>query len=553
MVNAHLLAVTNAGTSPVNAGSAGCKNCPGSSASSEAPSFASLLDAQTNEGPPLSDQQQMQNDPSASLAPTSSADGLPAATLLALAANDTPADGQQAPTGDSLGAPATPDQLLADLTDKPAPPSIEGQTTPGFGTHISATMGQIEQGNPAISSTLVAAQDNLAQPATPTNQLQEALGPLADRQNLAQALAGTQDNGSQANTMNAANLPSTGTVAGAVGEGTATPNGQTLRDVTQALNDNARPPTALGQSIAGQATGDQMASAKGGALTDEAQLARQTSEADAKAAAQQGNGPAKTATGEIAAVNGEAAKKQAATTSTLTSDATPPTKIDRDAPRPQTTSTTPGQAPPPAIEAKPTSLMDRLKPLAQAAFSLQGMEGAQTSAKTADGLVPAISMTATGELARPGGITGLAPTNSNPALPPVPLNNIAVHIASQAGAGHQRFTIRLDPPELGRIDIRLEIGRDGQTLTHLAVEKPETLDLLRQDQRALERALNNAGLDSRNGSLSYSLRDENQNKRQAGEQQRDGSAGADEPTIEQGDEPVITRTIDANARLDISI
>ena len=44
---------------------------------------------------------------------------------------------------------------------------------------------------------------------------------------------------------------------------------------------------------------------------------------------------------------------------------------------------------------------------------------------------------------------------------PVPVAGLAVEIAAQAQAGKQRFEIRLDPPELGRIDVRLEIDRDG--------------------------------------------------------------------------------------------
>jgi flagellar hook-length control protein FliK len=44
--------------------------------------------------------------------------------------------------------------------------------------------------------------------------------------------------------------------------------------------------------------------------------------------------------------------------------------------------------------------------------------------------------------------------------------------------------------------------------SHLTVEKPETLAMLRQDAPQLQRALDNAGLTTGNGGLQFSLRDQ---------------------------------------------
>jgi flagellar hook-length control protein FliK len=204
----------------------------------------------------------------------------------------------------------------------------------------------------------------------------------------------------------------------------------------------------------------------------------------------------------------------------------------------------------------PSSLAQKLKPLQQAASLFQAQDNsAQTSVKTPDLVVPSLTISPTGEMARPTGIEGLTSTTNNPSTPQVPLNNVAVHIAAQAKAGNHKFNIRLDPPELGRIDIRLEINRDGQTLTHLAVEKPETLDMLRQDSRALERALNNAGLDSRSGNLSFSLREDNSNRQQAGKSDQDDSQWSGQNTNEENEvsEPVVERTLNVSSGIDISI
>lgn len=99
-----------------------------------------------------------------------------------------------------------------------------------------------------------------------------------------------------------------------------------------------------------------------------------------------------------------------------------------------------------------------------------------------------------------------APVQSN--APQVPLNTLAAHIAQQAQNGVKRFDIRIDPPELGRLEIRLDVTREGQVTTHLVVERSETLDFLQRDARNLERALQNAGLDLSKDGLSFSLKDQ---------------------------------------------
>ena len=90
----------------------------------------------------------------------------------------------------------------------------------------------------------------------------------------------------------------------------------------------------------------------------------------------------------------------------------------------------------------------------------------------------------------------------------VPLNGLAVQIAATAQSGRSRFEIRLDPAELGRIDVRLDVDRHGQVTSHLVVEKPETLAMLRQDAPQLQRALEDAGLKTGNNGLQFSLRDQ---------------------------------------------
>ena len=82
---------------------------------------------------------------------------------------------------------------------------------------------------------------------------------------------------------------------------------------------------------------------------------------------------------------------------------------------------------------------------------------------------------------------------------PVPIAGLAVEIVARAQDGPKRFEIRLDPPELGRIDVRLDVDHAGKVTSRLVVERAETLDLLRRDAPQLERALQQAGLNTEGG------------------------------------------------------
>jgi flagellar hook-length control protein FliK len=99
----------------------------------------------------------------------------------------------------------------------------------------------------------------------------------------------------------------------------------------------------------------------------------------------------------------------------------------------------------------------------------------------------------------------------------VPFNGLAIQIAATAQSGRSRFEIRLDPAELGRIDVRLDVDRHGKVTSHLMVEKPETLAMLRQDAPQLQRALEDAGLKTGNNGLQFSLRDQSSSGHNGGD------------------------------------
>lgn len=133
-----------------------------------------------------------------------------------------------------------------------------------------------------------------------------------------------------------------------------------------------------------------------------------------------------------------------------------------------------------------------------------------------------------------------------------PTQSIALSIAQKAQNGLQQFEIRLNPPELGRVNVRLEFGKDGQVTTHLIVERPETLDLLNKDARQLERALTEAGVKIENDGLSFSLKEQDTK-----ESDQDQSANGFEQSASSDEEineitPAFRRITGPNG-LDISI
>lgn len=83
---------------------------------------------------------------------------------------------------------------------------------------------------------------------------------------------------------------------------------------------------------------------------------------------------------------------------------------------------------------------------------------------------------------------------------------LAVEISAKSQSGAKQFDIRLDPPELGRVEVRLSIDATGKASAHLSADQPQTLSLLQKDAPILARALREAGLDVSQDGLNFSLR-----------------------------------------------
>jgi len=88
---------------------------------------------------------------------------------------------------------------------------------------------------------------------------------------------------------------------------------------------------------------------------------------------------------------------------------------------------------------------------------------------------------------------------------------IAANIRKGASTGNTRsMTLHLEPPEMGRVEIRMDISSKDKTMrATIIAEKPETVLLLQRDAHNLERALQDIGLDAESG-LNFELADDGQ-------------------------------------------
>ena len=72
---------------------------------------------------------------------------------------------------------------------------------------------------------------------------------------------------------------------------------------------------------------------------------------------------------------------------------------------------------------------------------------------------------------------------------------ISERLLQKFDGGSTRFEIRLDPAELGEVDVRVEVSRDGKVQAVLAARDPAAVDAIHRGLKSLENALAQAGLD----------------------------------------------------------
>lgn len=85
-------------------------------------------------------------------------------------------------------------------------------------------------------------------------------------------------------------------------------------------------------------------------------------------------------------------------------------------------------------------------------------------------------------------------------------SQVSREIVRRFEGGSTKFELRLDPPELGRIEVRLEVSRDHRVTAHVVADSPQALSELSRHARDLEQQLQSSGLDLAENGLSFDLR-----------------------------------------------
>lgn len=122
-----------------------------------------------------------------------------------------------------------------------------------------------------------------------------------------------------------------------------------------------------------------------------------------------------------------------------------------------------------------------------------------------------------------------------------PADQVAVKLSATAKDGGGKVTMRLNPEELGKVDIRMEISKEGHVRAVISVDRPETLELLQKDAKGLERTLQDAGLQADGDSLEFNLRGD------GGHHAGDADDNADGKGMAEGGAPDLTDEGDALA------
>lgn len=177
---------------------------------------------------------------------------------------------------------------------------------------------------------------------------------------------------------------------------------------------------------------------------------------------------------------------------------------------------------------QPTPQPAIAQPLAQAApglhtFGFAGFAGfsasnGETSFSSGDGSDAALDGdTATGQSGRATGsekavdgtqLRGPLSQQAAGRIGAEAVSRFAARLAARANDGNSKFQMRMDPPSLGKVEVKLEVSADNRVHAMLRMEKPETLHDMQREADSLRKALIAEGYDVPADGLQFSLSDQ---------------------------------------------
>lgn len=134
----------------------------------------------------------------------------------------------------------------------------------------------------------------------------------------------------------------------------------------------------------------------------------------------------------------------------------------------------------------------------------------------------------------------ISATQSHPAV-----QTVAAAIAKNAKeGGPQTINIRLDPPELGKLQVEMKYKKGDPLKVHVVLEKADTAAMFQRDAHALENALKDAGLQTDGSSLSFEFSQDGSAFKQAMKQDSSGHQSLSRTEVAISDAPAVESSLD---------
>lgn len=94
------------------------------------------------------------------------------------------------------------------------------------------------------------------------------------------------------------------------------------------------------------------------------------------------------------------------------------------------------------------------------------------------------------------------------------VEQIKVNITKSAVKGVDTIQVQLKPEELGHIEIKMQLAKDGKLQAHIISSRADTMEMLQKEIPALEKAFNEAGFETDSNSFSFSYREDAQSRQE---------------------------------------
>lgn len=94
------------------------------------------------------------------------------------------------------------------------------------------------------------------------------------------------------------------------------------------------------------------------------------------------------------------------------------------------------------------------------------------------------------------------------------VEQIKVNITKSAVKGVDTIDIQLKPEDLGKVQVKMQISKDGKLQADIIVSRQETMDMLQKEISSLTKAFNDAGFDADGRSFNFSFQEDNQAQKQ---------------------------------------